>query len=108
MNNHSCSKFLAFFPQNNALLASELERVGARQPLAAIDTSRYQLTPSSTTPSSDEEWKSALDGAYALLEHQRIRYSNPYFSVRAPTHFLVKAQQPRSASTIWEKRMART
>jgi pre-mRNA-splicing factor SPF27 len=78
MNNHSCSKILVCSLQNNPLLASELERVGARQPLAAIDTARYQLTPSSTTPSSDEEWKSALDGAYALLEHQRIRYGNPY------------------------------
>ena len=68
---------LICFSQNNPLLASELDRVGARQPLAAIDTSRYQLTPSAT-PSSDEEWKSALDGAYALLEHQRIRYRNLY------------------------------
>jgi pre-mRNA-splicing factor SPF27 len=79
MNNHSCSELLACFPQNNPLLAAELGRVGARQPLAAIDTSRYQLTPLSTTPSSDEEWKSALDGAYAQLEHQRIRYSNLYY-----------------------------
>jgi hypothetical protein len=70
--------------QNNPLLASELERVGARQPLAAIDTSRYQLTPSSATPSSDEEWKSALDGVYALLEHQRIRYSNLYSQCDIP------------------------
>jgi pre-mRNA-splicing factor SPF27 len=83
MNNHSCSKILCSF-QSNRLLASELERVGARQPLAAIDTARYQLTPSSTTPSSDEEWKSALDGAYALLEHQRIRYSGPYYQCDIP------------------------
>jgi len=61
---------------NNPLLAAELERVGARQPLAAIDTSRYQLTLSSVTPSNEEEWKSALDGAYAQLEHQRIRHNN--------------------------------
>jgi pre-mRNA-splicing factor SPF27 len=68
------SQFLTFFRQKNPLLAAELERVGARQPLAAIDTSRYQLTLSSATPSSDEGWKSALDGAYTQLEHQRIRY----------------------------------
>ncbi|KAI0296633.1 breast carcinoma amplified sequence 2 [Russula brevipes] len=62
---------------NNPLLSAELERVGARQPLAAVDTARYQLTLSSAvTPSSDEEWKSALDGVYAQLEHQRIRHNN--------------------------------
>jgi hypothetical protein len=84
MNDHGCSEILVCSLQNNPLLASELERVGARQPLAAIDTVRYQLTPSSTTPSSDEGWKSALDGAYALLEHQRIRYSNPYSQCDMP------------------------
>ena len=108
MNNHTCPKILVYCLQNNPLLASELERVGARQPLAAIDTARYQLTPSSATPSNDGEWKSALEGAYALLEHQRIRYSNPILSVRHATHFFVKAQQPRSAPTIREQRMART
>ncbi|KAI9512342.1 breast carcinoma amplified sequence 2 [Russula earlei] len=61
---------------NSPLLTAELERVGANQPLVAIDTSRYQLTQSSATPSSDEEWKSALDGACAQLEHQRIRHNN--------------------------------
>ncbi|KAH9060843.1 breast carcinoma amplified sequence 2 [Lactarius vividus] len=61
---------------NNPLLAAELGRVGARKPLTAIDTSRYQLTSSSTTPSSDEEWKAALDNAHAQLEHQRIRHNN--------------------------------
>jgi hypothetical protein len=65
---------LSVFLQNNPLLAAELRRAEARQPLAAIDTSRYQLTLPSSTPSTDEEWKSALDGAYAQLEHQRIRY----------------------------------
>ncbi|KAI0005451.1 breast carcinoma amplified sequence 2 [Russula compacta] len=61
---------------NNPLLAAELDRVGKRQTLAAIDTSRYQLTVSSTTPSSDEEWRLALDGVHAQLEHQRIRHNN--------------------------------
>ena len=87
MNDHSCFTISVCFLQNNPLLASELERVGARQPLAAIDTARYQLTPSSTTPSSDEEWKSALDGTYVLLEHQRIRYSNPSSQCDAPLIF---------------------
>ncbi len=64
----------SLFYQNNPLLAAELGRVGARKPLTAIDTSRYQLASSSATPSSDEEWKSALDNAHAQLEHQRIRY----------------------------------
>ncbi|KAI0271561.1 breast carcinoma amplified sequence 2 [Gloeopeniophorella convolvens] len=61
---------------NNPILAAELKRVEARQPLAAIDTSRYQLTPSSNAPTSDEEWKAALDNAQVQLEHQRIRHSN--------------------------------
>ncbi|KAH9982214.1 breast carcinoma amplified sequence 2 [Lactifluus volemus] len=61
---------------NNPLLSAELRRVEARKPLIAIDTSRYQLTSSSSMPSTDEGWKSALDGAYAQLEHQRIRHNN--------------------------------
>ncbi|KAH9005973.1 breast carcinoma amplified sequence 2 [Lactarius hatsudake] len=61
---------------NNPLLAAELRRVGARKPLTAIDTSRYQLASSSATPSSDDEWKAALDNAHAQLEHQRIRHNN--------------------------------
>jgi len=60
--------------QNNPLLAAELGRVGARKPLTAIDSSRYQLSSSSVTPSSEEDWKAALNNAHAQLEHQRIRY----------------------------------
>jgi hypothetical protein len=66
--------FPDLFYQNNPILAAELGRVGARKPLTAIDTSRYQLATSSATPSSDEEWKAALDNAHAQMEHQRIRY----------------------------------
>jgi Breast carcinoma amplified sequence 2 (BCAS2) len=93
------SQLLACFSQNNPLLSAELRRVEARKPLVAIDTSRYQLTSSSSMPSTDEGWKSALDGAYAQLEHQRIRY---YPAIRYLVSKLtcIKAQQPCSTSTI--------
>ena len=73
--------FLSMFFQNNPLLAAELARVEARKPLTALDTSRYQLATSSATPSSDEEWKAALDNAHAQLEHQRIRYRLASFAL---------------------------
>ncbi|TFY65789.1 hypothetical protein EVG20_g5289, partial [Dentipellis fragilis] len=61
---------------NNPLLAAEMKRVEERRPLAAIDTTRYQLPAPTSTPASDEEWKAALDNAHAQLEHQRIRHNN--------------------------------
>ena len=73
--------FPSLFYQNNPLLAAELGRVGARKPLNALDTSRYQLVTSSATQSSDEEWKAALDNAHAQLEHQRIRYGLASFGL---------------------------
>jgi Breast carcinoma amplified sequence 2 (BCAS2) len=104
------SQVLSVFSQNNPLLAAELRRVEARQPLTAIDTSRYQLTLSSSTPSTDEEWKSALDGAYAQLEHQRIRYRLVSHSLvsKLYLHSRIKAQQSCTASTIRQQRMAYT
>ncbi|KAA1468557.1 breast carcinoma amplified sequence 2 [Dentipellis sp. KUC8613] len=61
---------------NNPVLAAEMKRVEERRPLAAIDTTRYQLPAPTSTPASDEEWKAALDNAHAQLEHQRIRHNN--------------------------------
>lgn len=59
--------------QTHPLLALELKRVEARQPLSAIDTTRFQLPAPTSTPGSDEDWKAALDNAHIQLEHQRIR-----------------------------------
>ncbi|TFY82064.1 hypothetical protein EWM64_g1944 [Hericium alpestre] len=61
---------------NHPLLAAEMERVERREPLAAIETTRYQLPAPSSVSATDEEWKAALDNAYAQLEHQRIRHNN--------------------------------
>jgi Breast carcinoma amplified sequence 2 (BCAS2) len=91
---------LSVFSQNNPLLSAELQRVEARKPLVAIDTSRYQLTSSLSMPSTDEGWKSSLDGAYAQLEHQRIRYCLAICCLVSKLT-CIKAQQPCSASTIW-------
>ncbi|KAI0067833.1 BCAS2-domain-containing protein [Artomyces pyxidatus] len=62
--------------KNNEFLAAELRRVEARQPLAAIDTTRYQLPAPTAVPANDDDWKAALDNAHAQLEHQRIRHNN--------------------------------
>ncbi|KAI9445471.1 breast carcinoma amplified sequence 2-domain-containing protein [Lactarius indigo] len=93
---------------NNPLLAAELGRVGARKPLTAIDTSRYQLASSSATPSSDEEWKAALDSAHAQLEHQRIRHNNlallqQYGSNAWRTHNYLLEADAKKAEKILEE-----
>ncbi|KAG1826219.1 breast carcinoma amplified sequence 2 [Suillus subaureus] len=57
-------------------LAAELARVEAHQPLAPLDTVRYQLPAPTSTPGTDEEWQQALKNAQSQLEHQRIRHTN--------------------------------
>lgn len=59
--------------QHNPLLAAELARVEAHQPLAPLDTIRYQLPAPTSSPGTDEEWREALRNAHAQLEHQRLR-----------------------------------
>jgi hypothetical protein len=58
------------------LLQAELARVDSRQPLSAIDNLRYQLPTPTTDGASVDEWKAALQNAYAQLEHQRLRQIN--------------------------------
>ena len=59
--------------QDNPLLAAELARVEAHQPLVPLDTLRYQLPAPTSSPGTDEEWREALRNAHAQLEHQRLR-----------------------------------
>ncbi|KAJ3500312.1 hypothetical protein NLJ89_g9856 [Agrocybe chaxingu] len=63
-------------PVITPLLKAELERVANNKPFPALDTLRYTLPAPSSTPATDEEWKSALDNAHAQLQHQRIRQQN--------------------------------
>ncbi|KAN0100827.1 Pre-mRNA-splicing factor SPF27 [Tylopilus felleus] len=62
--------------KNNSLLAAELARVEAHQPLPPLDTVRYQLPAPTSTPGTDEEWRAAIRNAHAQLEHQRLRQTN--------------------------------
>ncbi|GBE78115.1 breast carcinoma amplified sequence 2 [Sparassis latifolia] len=61
---------------NYPLLDAELSRLESRQPLPALDTTRYQLPGPSSTPAGEEEWKTALANAHSQLEHQRLRHAN--------------------------------
>ncbi|KIJ08755.1 hypothetical protein PAXINDRAFT_18124 [Paxillus involutus ATCC 200175] len=62
--------------QSSPLLAAELARVEAHQPLPPLDTVRYQLPAPTSSPGTDEEWREALRNAHAQLEHQRLRQTN--------------------------------
>ncbi|PPQ63505.1 hypothetical protein CVT24_004733 [Panaeolus cyanescens] len=61
---------------DNPLLQAEMKRIAAGQPFPALDKTRYTLPEPSSTPSNPEEWKVALDNAYAQLQHQKIRQNN--------------------------------
>jgi pre-mRNA-splicing factor SPF27 len=63
--------------QSSPLLAAELARVEAHQPLPPLDTVRYQLPAPTSSPGTDEEWREALRNAHAQLEHQRLRFVMP-------------------------------
>jgi pre-mRNA-splicing factor SPF27 len=58
------------------LLEQELARVAAGEGMQAMDTARYSLTPPPPTKRNDyASWRSALDNAYAQLEHQYNRWA---------------------------------
>ncbi|KAF8807226.1 breast carcinoma amplified sequence 2 [Phlegmacium glaucopus] len=61
---------------NDPLLKAELQRAASNQPFPSLDSLRYSLPAPTSTPGTDEEWKAALDNAYAQLQHQRIRQNN--------------------------------
>ncbi|KAH7883817.1 breast carcinoma amplified sequence 2 [Phlebopus sp. FC_14] len=61
--------------KNNPLLAAELARVEAHEPLPPLDSVRYQL-PAPSAPGTDEGWQQAIRNAQAQLEHQRLRHTN--------------------------------
>ncbi|KAF8559319.1 breast carcinoma amplified sequence 2 [Imleria badia] len=62
--------------RNNPLLAAELARVEAHQPLPPLDTVRYQLPAPTSSPGTDHDWREAIQNAHAQLEHQRLRHTN--------------------------------
>ncbi|KAL0082367.1 Pre-mRNA-splicing factor SPF27 [Phycomyces blakesleeanus] len=56
--------------EDDEILTQELERVHKKQPLSALDTSRYELQGPTEDKDSVEEWKSAVDNTKAQLESQ--------------------------------------
>ncbi|EJD55486.1 breast carcinoma amplified sequence 2 [Auricularia subglabra TFB-10046 SS5] len=63
--------------EKSPLLAAELARIEAHQPIPPIDTSRYSLPPPAAGErATEDEWRAAADNAKAQLTHQRLRQSN--------------------------------
>ncbi|KAF9229561.1 breast carcinoma amplified sequence 2 [Gyrodon lividus] len=62
--------------KSSPLLAAELARVEAHQPLPPLDTVRYQLPAPTSSPGTDEEWREVLRNAHAQLGHQHLRQTN--------------------------------
>ncbi|MCJ1410125.1 hypothetical protein MMC19_004210 [Ptychographa xylographoides] len=72
-------------PKFSPLIAAEIERVAAKQPIRAIDTSRYEAleAPASTDPTSNEtnpqlldSWRTVLQKAYTSSTHLSTRLHN--------------------------------
>lgn len=54
-----------------------LHRVKAKQPMQALDTSRYRLDPPAPTKQNDHAaWRASVNNAHAQLEHQYLRILN--------------------------------
>ncbi|KAI9006565.1 Pre-mRNA-splicing factor SPF27 [Phycomyces nitens] len=56
--------------EHDEMLAEELERVQKKEPLNALDTSRYELQGPADDNENVEGWKSAVDNTKAQLESQ--------------------------------------
>lgn len=54
-------------------MAAEYDRVANKQPLAALDTTRYKLPAPPNDSTSEADWRAALENAKAQLEHQKTR-----------------------------------
>ncbi|KAL9122266.1 MAG: hypothetical protein Q9187_001185 [Circinaria calcarea] len=72
-------------PRFSPFIDSEFERISSKQPLTAIDTTRYEAleAPPPTSPKSDERspellesWRETLRRAYATSTHLSIRLQN--------------------------------
>ncbi|KAK6336536.1 hypothetical protein TWF696_002086 [Orbilia brochopaga] len=60
-----------------ALVAAELERVAQGRPFTGgVDASRYESQSTPSAQSSDEEWRAALQSAYATSTHLANRVTN--------------------------------
>ncbi|KAI8138923.1 Pre-mRNA-splicing factor SPF27 [Fennellomyces sp. T-0311] len=56
--------------QDNEVLKQEWDRVKNKQPLNALDFSRYELKAPEDDDADEEAWKSAVDNSKAQLESQ--------------------------------------
>ena len=67
-------------PAFSLILSAEFERITAKKPLAAIDTTRYESldAPEETGQSPDtiEKWKDALRKAYTAHAYLKLRQNN--------------------------------
>jgi pre-mRNA-splicing factor SPF27 len=68
--------------------------VEAQQPLAGIDTVRFQLPPPKQGNNDYSAWRKAADNAYSQLEHQYNRLLNLELGVKyAPNAWRVHNEQ---------------
>lgn len=86
--------------QKNPLLAAEMARVEAQQPLAAIDNLRYQLPSPTSNDATVKDWKASLQNAYAQLEHQHLRYFYSPMLDRL-LYYRTQADKLGTASIVW-------
>lgn len=60
--------------QSSDILKQELERLKRKEPLNALDISRYELKgPEDEESESVEAWQAAVDNTKAQLESQAVR-----------------------------------
>ncbi|KAG8930192.1 hypothetical protein FRC01_003161 [Tulasnella sp. 417] len=94
--------------KDNPLLADELKRVAAKQPLGALDTTRYKLPPPPSDPASEADWQKAVDNARAQLEHQKTRQLNlSLLQTYGPNAWRVHNYLTEAAVVQYEKALER-
>ena len=84
-----------------------MQRVEAKQPLNAIDTTRFTL-PTPGADASEEEWKAAVDNARAQLEHQKIRCVGMLKTLNDLKVNVAQASQPGVVAAVRRKRVEST
>mmetsp|Transcript_4292 Transcript_4292/g.6602 ORF Transcript_4292/g.6602 Transcript_4292/m.6602 type:complete len:209 (-) Transcript_4292:33-659(-) len=63
--------------KESIFVQTELERIKAGQPMAVLDTSRYQIEQPPPNKKNDiQAWKQCVANAQAQLEHQHLRLLN--------------------------------
>jgi len=67
----------------DSLIMTELARLKAGEPMAQVDTTRYQLNPPPAAKKGDPgAWRAALDNTFAQREHQELRLMNLELQVK--------------------------